>query len=207
MVLNSQCGQARGCSAGEPQHDWLIADLDEARASCVIAAAHHPRFSSGTHGNRTDLEPLWRVLYDAGADIFLSAHDHHYERFIRLGPDATPDPVQGITQFVVGTGGRSTRSVAPGIRTKVALNAFGVLELTLREGAYEWRFVDELGFTRDAGRRQLSRRTVIHSGSAGPRPGRSPRLPSTRPRKRWRSRILTPPAGQTAGSRHERRHC
>ena len=48
---------------------------------------------------------LWRQLAAGGADVALSGHDHHYERFAPLDARGRPDPVGGMRQFVVGTGG------------------------------------------------------------------------------------------------------
>ena len=98
VALNSNCGQVGGCKAGSPQERWLRADLAAHPASCTLAYWHHPRFSSGGHGDNVSMQPLWQVLADAHAELALSGHDHDYERFA---------PIDGIRQFVVGTGGRN----------------------------------------------------------------------------------------------------
>ena len=51
------------------------------------------------------MQPLWEALHDAGAEIVLSGHSHHYERFAPLDVNGAADSGQGIRQFVVGTGG------------------------------------------------------------------------------------------------------
>jgi hypothetical protein len=120
----------------------------------VLAYWHHPRFSSGDHGNHPSMQPIWQALYDFGADVVLSGHDHSYERFARQTPDGAADPERGIRQFVVGTGGKSHY----GFRTPVAnsevrqAGTFGVLKLTLRASGYDWQFlpVEGASFT-DAG--------------------------------------------------------
>jgi hypothetical protein len=53
------------------------------------------------------LEPLWEALYEAGADVVLSGHEHNYERFAPQDPEGRADPERGIREFVVGTGGKS----------------------------------------------------------------------------------------------------
>ncbi|MGH3118890.1 MAG: hypothetical protein ACRDQ2_17605 [Gaiellales bacterium] len=53
------------------------------------------------------MAPLFRALYDAGADVVLSGHSHSYERFAPLDPSAATDAARGIRSFVVGTGGKS----------------------------------------------------------------------------------------------------
>jgi chitodextrinase len=86
------------------------------------------------------------LLYAAGADVVLSAHDHIYERFAPQRPDGTADAATGIREFVVGTGGANHTSIpgaiAPNSETRNA-TTFGVLLLTLHSGGYDWSFSPE----------------------------------------------------------------
>ena len=50
---------------------------------------------------------MYQALHDANADLILTGHDHSYERFAPQTATGVADPVRGIRQFVVGTGGRS----------------------------------------------------------------------------------------------------
>ncbi len=50
VVLNSNCGQV-SCRRGSRQERWLRSDLAAHSARCTLAYWHHPRFSSGYHGN------------------------------------------------------------------------------------------------------------------------------------------------------------
>ena len=89
---------------------WLRADLAQFRAPCTLAYWHHPLFTSGPNRNDpNDLAtpPLWQALHDAGADVILNGHDHHYERFAPQDPLGNRDDEGGIREFVVGTGGKS----------------------------------------------------------------------------------------------------
>jgi acid phosphatase type 7 len=89
------------------------------------------------------MQPLWQILYDNGADVFLAGHDHHYERFAPQRPDGTPDPERGIREFVVGTGGRSItpfRTILPNSEVQDT-TSFGVLALRLGTGGYQWKFM------------------------------------------------------------------
>jgi acid phosphatase type 7 len=149
VALNSNCGAVGGCSQSSPQGRWLRADLAANPASCTLAYWHHPRFTSGLHGNDTRFDGFWRILYAANADVVLVGHDHHYERFAPQTPAARGDPKRGIREFVVGTGGRSHYPSAT-IRANSEVrnsNTFGVLALTLRANSYDWRFVPEAGKT------------------------------------------------------------
>jgi hypothetical protein len=59
----------------------------------------------------------------------------------------------GIRHFVVGTGGRSMDEFMgiPETNSQVRASTFGLLELTLRDGGYDWRFVDARGSFEDSG--------------------------------------------------------
>ncbi len=76
VALNSEVAS----HAGTEQEQWLRADLAAHPAACILAFWHRPRVSSGYHGTNGPLGP-WQALYDYGADIVLSGHDHDYERF------------------------------------------------------------------------------------------------------------------------------
>ncbi len=138
------------CGAGSAQEQWLRADLAASTAACTLAYWHHPRFSSGSsHGNNTTMQPIWQALYDHGADVVLSGHEHNYERFARQTPSGVADPRQGIREFVVGTGGKSLYGFgAPKPNSEVREgNTYGVLKLTLHASAYDWQFVPMAGQT------------------------------------------------------------
>jgi hypothetical protein len=144
IALNSECDEVGGCGPGSPQERWLRADLAANRKQCTLAYWHQPRFSSGkTHGSNDEYDAFWRALYDFGAEIALSGHDHQYERFAPLNPEGRVDTQQGIRQFVVGTGGAELHPVGEPIEgSEVTENTtFGVLELTLLADEYRWRFL------------------------------------------------------------------
>lgn len=144
VALNSNCSKVGGCGEGSAQNDWLEADLAASNAQCTLAYWHHPRFSSGEHGNTSSVGPFWTDLYAAGADVVLGGHDHDYERFAQLDPSGSPD-AGGIRQFVVGTGGKNHygfQSILPTSRARTS-DTFGVLQLTLRPTRYAWEFVSE----------------------------------------------------------------
>ena len=150
IALNSNCRFVGGCGPGSPQERWLREDLAaNGRRACVLGFWHHPRFSSGPHGSDESMDGLFRALYDAGADVALSGHDHDYERFAPLNGDGQPDPTRGVRQFVAGTGGRSHYPFLRLHFSSEVRNAdtFGVLMLTLHPTSYDWEFVPERGKT------------------------------------------------------------
>src|SRR5439155_351739 len=69
-------------------------------------------------------------------------------------PGKAADPVNGIREFIVGTGGEGLDSPV----TLVIANSeahisgvYGVLKLTLGDGSYSWQFIPVAGQTTDSG--------------------------------------------------------
>lgn len=143
VVLNSSVP----VGPGSAQAAWLRGDLESARSQCTLAAWHHPRYSSGRHGNDDQMRPLWRLLYEGGADVVLSGHDHDYERFAPQDADGGLDVERGVRQFVVGTGGAVPTpfaGVAANSEARVS-GTLGVLKLTLSTTGYAWEFLTAPG--------------------------------------------------------------
>lgn len=133
------------CAVGSAQETWLRAQLASVPPGrCVLAFWHHPRLSSGfggAHQPHPETEPLVDALRDHGAELILTGHSHNYERFA----------IGSLTQFVVGTGGRSlhTNTGPPPLTTTLRTDVFGVLELTLAPAAWSSRFIAENGVASD----------------------------------------------------------
>jgi len=139
IALNSNLDM----SPGSPQERWLRADLTAHPKVCTLAYWHHARFSSGTtHGSEPQTQPLWQALYEAGADVVLSGHEHNYERFALQTPDGRADAARGIREFVVGTGGGGAYRFGPPIaNSETRSTDYGVLKLTLTPQSYRWQFI------------------------------------------------------------------
>lgn len=153
IVLDSDCSRVDGCGPESRQGRWLAATLAASEARCTLAIFHRPRFSSGEHGGQDEVGPFWDALYAAGSDVVINGHDHDYERFAPMRPDGTEDRERGIRQFVIGTGGAPLRAFRDPV-TNSELRAsvsHGLLELALRDGSYDWRFVATRGEFSDRG--------------------------------------------------------
>jgi hypothetical protein len=149
IALNSNCSAIGGCGAGSPQEQWLRADLAAHPTDCTLAYWHHPRFSSGEHGDSSNVQGLWQALYDYGAELVLVGHDHDYERFAPMNASGDADPTFGVREIVVGTGGRSHYAFGSTQPNSEVRNntAWGILKLTLRSNSYDWQFLPVAGQT------------------------------------------------------------
>jgi Calcineurin-like phosphoesterase len=102
--LNSQAPHG----TGSPQVRWLE-DAVTGPGDCRIAFWHRPRYSAGAYAGALDLNPFWNRL-SGHARIALSGHDHNLQRH---------SPQRGLTQYVVGAGGRARYSLRGGRSTMV----------------------------------------------------------------------------------------
>jgi 3',5'-cyclic AMP phosphodiesterase CpdA len=142
VALNTNCPQIGGCSMRSAQAAWLRADLAANKAKCTLAFMHSARFSSGEHGNDDLLRDMWRIMYEAGVDVVLAAHDHTYERFGPQDWQGRTDKERGIRSFVVGTGGKGlARFLRPRPNSELQRNtAVGFLTMVLKADSYSWKF-------------------------------------------------------------------
>ncbi len=134
------------------QESWLKSDLAANPRKCTLAFWHKPLFTSGRHSPYTAMRSLFKILYDRGADIVLSGHNHSYERFAPQTPYGNLNSSKGIVQFVVGTGG-ATITGFPDIEpnSKRRYQGHGVLKLTLNATSYSYSFVALSGSSKDSG--------------------------------------------------------
>jgi hypothetical protein len=131
VVINSntEFGQLGVNSA---QYAWLAADLAANQSRCTMMYAHHARWTAVDGVSRTGLQPMWELLSDTGADLILGGHAHTYERWTPLDRSGLVPRTEGITQFVVGTGGRpilNAKHPEPRIETEVTTPGALILDL------------------------------------------------------------------------------
>lgn len=147
IVLNSNILAGEGSS----QLTWLRQDLAAASNKCTLAYWHHPRFTSGLRQSTTGYSAdLFKALYDANADLVLTAHDHFYERLMPQDAAGNADAARGIRQFIVGMAGSDANSAyqfgtilaTSEVRQNIAA---GVLKLTLWPDRYDWQYVPVAG--------------------------------------------------------------
>ena len=151
-ALNSNCSEI-DC---DRELTWLDRDMTANPRRCSAILMHHPLYSSGSgHGGTPAVRPFWQVAVAHHADLALAGHDHDYERFTRMTANGTI-AAQGMTSFVVGTGGKS---LYPRGRTKTGSVVFashraGVLALRLGDVRFGWVYTTVNGRTIDSGIRR-----------------------------------------------------
>ena len=156
IAVDSWCqGQLfSGCSSTSAQTQWLVTQLQRARAEgrCAAVMMHHPLVSSGKFATET-VRPLWEASVANGADLVMTAHDHHYERFGPLDASGAP-ATGGVPMIISGLGGAQVYPLGPAVPgSQYMLNSdHGVVQLTLTPTGFAWGFVSAVdNLTYDAG--------------------------------------------------------
>ena len=172
IALNSECEHIGGCGPDSPQLNWLRSDLAAHPVACTLVYWHRPPFASGPHTDQGDMLLALNAIYAAGADLLLTGHEHFYERLAPMTPTGAVDRARGIREFIAGMGGKSVFGLTdPHPGSEFGTNGFyGVLEVTLEEGAYRGR---RCGRPRAAWWTTAARPATSAGGSAAPPSGPS----------------------------------
>lgn len=170
ISLNVECASApfdKDCSTTDggllsQETQWLAADLASNHRACTLAYWHQPTFTAAdtsadvpdpsapgadsTEGLAADA--WWKLLYKAHATLVLNGHEHYYARMRPMNPAGQYDPLHGITQITVGSGGEALDTLATGADggysnpnvVTAQDEAFGVLKLSLHPDSYSWDY-------------------------------------------------------------------
>ncbi|WP_298244067.1 metallophosphoesterase [uncultured Bradyrhizobium sp.] len=125
---------------------WLKEKLSASTARCVLVFTHPFFASSGEHGKGKAYQPiaqLMPILYEQGATVLVSGHDHHLEQFPKIDGKGKVDAGKGVRSFVVGTGGATLYPtyVKHPLSERFANKSRGFLKLILYRDGYKWSFV------------------------------------------------------------------
>ena len=153
ISLNSNL--PRQMNPGTPQYYWLAQDLAKNASQCTLAYFHEPRYSIGSEGDTPRVAAIWRLLVQHQADIILTGHDHNYQRWESLDGSGNPD-LEGITQFIVGSGGHGIRPfVKSDARVVKGLDSvddtYGALRLELYSDRMTFEYINIYGVILDSG--------------------------------------------------------
>ncbi len=157
--LNSEIGEGQ---PGSGMYEWLRNDLSERPADCVLAYWHKPVFTVGRKDNdEGGMSLIWSLLAAHGADIVLAGHDHNYQRW---------EPMDGITSFVVGTGGRSRYPISRDDERLANADDghYGALELGLAAEGASYAFWSADDQVLDSGNVSCSGRIAVAPRPAAP---------------------------------------
>jgi hypothetical protein len=156
LAINANCDTIGGCDTGDPEEAWVRADLAAHPNQCTLAYWHQAAWSTtGDDKGVPNMRPIWADLANAGIELVLNGHFHHYERFADL--DASGQPVPdgtGTREIIAGIGGESqggfgSKTPLPG--SQVRAEGYGILALTLSSGSYSWEYRQVGGTIGDQG--------------------------------------------------------
>ena len=145
VAANSNCSHVNGCGEKSDQGQFIREALDGSER-CELLFAHDTAFSDGPHGDTEEGHHLFSIAYDGHAELYVSGHDHSYQRFGPKDPDGSDDP-DGVQSFVVGTGGSDLTDWRSSTqRSEFRQNTeFGALRLVLGEDGWSSRFISVEG--------------------------------------------------------------
>lgn len=118
VILNTAFSDVPGGATG-PQLTWFKQDLAAHRNyECTVVIGHHPyKGSHSSLSNTPELKHYWPTMVIEDVDLYLSGHQHAYERTKPFrtsgaidydhGPGDGDDGHMGVRQVTIGTGGRS----------------------------------------------------------------------------------------------------
>jgi hypothetical protein len=148
IVLNSNCTKlSGGCFQGSQEERWLQSDLRSHQQKCTLAVYHHPTWTSVQGiGDEGSTKGLWTDLVNYRVDLVLNGHAHVYERFGPMDSQGRPNS-NGTREITVGTGGAELTTfgtILPASEVR-AEGEYGVLQLVLHNGSYDWSFIPVVG--------------------------------------------------------------
>jgi predicted phosphodiesterase len=123
-----------------PAMNWLANDLAATTRRWKVVYMHVPLFSSGYHGDDTQLQNVLEpVLERAEVDLVLAGHDHDYERMKPIKRFSTDPNYPGIPFIVTGGGGAELRPFKANMHSETlkSENGHHYLLLTFRDSTIE----------------------------------------------------------------------
>lgn len=122
----------RRYEAGHPTHAFLERELAAATEPWIVVASHFPMRSASRQRDRADLLlAMLPQLVEHGVGLYLSGHDHCYQRFGESGGD---EPVMVVS----GGGGKDLYEVRPDARAKALDPAFHWCAIEARNGRLQF---------------------------------------------------------------------
>ena len=119
-----------------PQLRWLKRQV-RSGGTCRLVFWHRPRYSAGSHGDQTDVDPLWSAVRNRAA-LVLHGHDYNMQQMRPRGLTTT---------LIAGAGGHSHYSLNDDDPRLAWSNDTdnGALRLVLRPGTARFAFLGSEG--------------------------------------------------------------
>ncbi|MBD1872888.1 metallophosphoesterase [Nodosilinea sp. FACHB-131] len=115
------------------QLDWFETELRRSQAPWKIVFAHHPLYSSGSHGSHQSLiDELSPLFAEHGVQLYINGHDHNYER---------TEPIDGTTYITSGNGAK-LRPVDRSVWTATASSQLGFTAFSVFADRIEVKAID-----------------------------------------------------------------
>lgn len=142
IATNTNCSKAGGCGPSSPQGQFIANELAKPEVGEIVFG-HHPAISDGNYYPGTSSgKELFDIAYDGGAELFLSGHDHEYQRFAPRNKSLAVDQARGVRQIVAGAGGKNLTGFESTNRSEYRQNSkFGAVRLVLTDTGYTGQFV------------------------------------------------------------------
>ncbi|HUX13911.1 MAG TPA: metallophosphoesterase [Spirochaetia bacterium] len=124
---------------------WVRESIRESSADLRVFACHRPFYSSGTHGDTSELLFYFsRELADGRIDVAVAGHDHDLELQRR---DANGDGRDEL--FLISGAAARTRSISPGPYTTYSAGITGFVTLEISAATVSVAFYDSFAFRLD----------------------------------------------------------
>lgn len=116
---------------------WVERDLEATDRPWKIAVVTAPMYSSGFHGPNNAIRDAYAPIFQRhGVSAVFSGDDHDYER---------SRPIDGVTYFVTGGGGRSVYPVGSSEWTELSVSALHFTYVSIEGDTMSIRAIDATG--------------------------------------------------------------
>ena len=157
----------------------MRAELASHPSQCTLAYWHQPPWSSTASGGVHNMRTIWADLANAGVELVLTAHFHHYERFADL--NASGQPVAGgagLREIIAGhRRGKPGKLRGPDAGARVPgadRSATGSWPSRSASGSYSWQYRQVGGAQRTRAPRRVTPDPLRPAGACVGTSGRPP---------------------------------
>ncbi len=139
VLMLDSCKDLMAPDAWAAEQKWLEAELAKPRSTkWLIAAAHHPLFSNGDHGDNGALQGMWGSLFKKhGVDFYLCGHDHDVQHLEIPGWE--------MSFVLAGGGGARTRPMRTDQRGPFSRSIMGFTDIQFTPTVAKCRIVSGEG--------------------------------------------------------------